>query len=273
MIDDLLGILRRGPTDRATDPQGEGESSRVRVAHSTRTGDRSDNEDAATGSVSKDGRRGVVAVADGMGGHAGGRIASRAALDLAALNLGTEEGRGRVPDDLEDLQSWLRELCRQSNRSVVRALESNDAEDGGTTLAVSVATPSALGVLNVGDTRVYRLKEGLERVSEDHTAIAERRKEGASYGELVHSPYRHALSRALGQDSSPEPSVTVCERSGSTGVLICTDGVHGPLTRGEIARVIRTTEGGIQRAAEALTETAVAKDGSDNATAALLSVS
>ncbi len=229
------------------------------------------NEDAVLVKVSRRNRVALVAVADGMGGYAGGARASRAAV--AAV-----ERRFRQLGPLGEnwpgtLGYWLCRTVAEAHHSVLGARGPAETE-AGTTLAVSVLGAQYVGCANIGDTRVYLGQNGrLDQISEDHTAVAEAARSGiGSYDDAVHSAFRHVLTRSLGPGQRPSPHIVTLPTAAATEgvqIVVCTDGVWGMVTRGEIHQLL-SRHSSARVAARAIVKRAIAKGCQDDATAAVL---
>jgi protein phosphatase len=222
---------------------------------------RSVNEDLALASPT------LFAVADGMGGHAGGEVASRTAIEA----LQQEFGRHPSADGLAD-------AVRQANLAVwERSHEDSDLRGMGTTLtaAALVATPQGdrLVMANVGDSRSYRLRDGaLTQLSHDHSVAEELVDRGQlSEAEAAIHPHRHILTRALGVSSEVDPDVWEMAPREGDRYLLCSDGLTNEVTETRIAKLLRTTSDP-QEAADKLVQMALDNGGNDNITVVVLDV-
>jgi protein phosphatase len=207
---------------------------------------RSRNEDSAFAGA------GVYAVADGMGGHAAGDVAS----GLAVAALGRLEQRpDRGPQDVRA------ELAR-ANRDILASAGADPARSGmGTTVAgvslVRVAGTEHWAVFNVGDSRVYRfVDDALTQITVDHS-------------EPNNTTPQHVVTRALGTDPGPDADLWVFPPTPGERFLICSDGLPRELADTEIAAVLRA-ETGAQDAADSLVRRAVSAGGRDNVTAVVV---
>jgi protein phosphatase len=224
---------------------------------------------------------GVAVVADGMGGHPGGDVASRIAADTAVRILGEELGRADGP-----AEGRPERLGAAMHRSVLSAHEAirarGEAEvelDGmGTTLTAIVVDPASdtfvLG--NVGDSRGYRYRGGeLTRLTKDDTWVQERIDARQLTPEQARRhPFAHLLTQCLGLEDAPKPRITHGSVEPGDVYLLCTDGLIGMIEESELTRLL---EAG--RRANAFEETlrtliAAANDagGFDNITAVLVTI-
>ncbi|HEX6927225.1 MAG TPA: protein phosphatase 2C domain-containing protein [Longimicrobiaceae bacterium] len=191
-----------------------------RSAATTVQGRRLRNEDAVLDLKLPDGRH-VVAVADGMGGHQSGEIASALALEVL-----TRELRAGAR---------LKEAVIASNQAVYEeALRDPTRAGMGTTLVALLRTDAVYEIANVGDSRAYRIDtHGIKRISRDHS-FAEEAASKSLMGpeEIARSPWRNALTRSIGTQESVEVDLFgPFEISGSAHtVLLCSDGLYRALS-------------------------------------------
>lgn len=205
----------------------------------------------------------VFAVADGLGGHAGGDVASSLAIaELAGLDPGSA-GPGVRSADV------VRAIGR-ANERILAAVRADPALTGmGTTLSGAClgdndASPSWI-LFNVGDSRTYRFQRGvLRQLSVDHSEVEELVAAGRiSRDQARTHPLRHIITRSLGSVPAPAADVSVCPAAVDDCLLICTDGLTDELRDEEIAEVLRATSGP-QAAADRLVECALEAGGHDN---------
>ena len=202
----------------------------------------------------------LFAVADGMGGHRGGDVASSLALEVIERAGPTE--------------SNLRDAVLEANREVFRRGESDSALQGmGTTVTIVVAGGHAMRLAHVGDSRAYLFRDGeLRRLTEDHTLVQRWVNEGRLTAEdAERHPQRSIVTRSLGVDSEisiDEMSVDV--RPGDR-LLLCTDGLTGRVDEGRIRDVLEQ-ERDTQGACDQLVEMAIESGGDDNVTVIALDV-
>lgn len=220
---------------------------------------RDSNEDSVLPET--DGRDGgpvLVAVADGMGGHAAGEVASRLAIETVAAS-----------------DAPLDERIAEANHAVMEAAELRPDQQGmGTTLTVGDFQPDGtLRVGHVGDSRLYLYRgDNLLQVTRDHSLVAEYIAAGAlSPEEAAHHPQRNVITRALGIDwEIAVDSHTVNLRVGDR-VLLCSDGLTNMVPDADIARILGEQPAS-QAAGWALIEAANKAGGEDNITVAIVDV-
>ncbi len=232
--------------------------SALATGYATDRGRRPSNQDAVVAAVLPDGRE-VVAVADGMGGHAAGEVASATALSalLDALHGGAE----------------LEDAYRAADHAIRAAVERDPSMDGmGTTLVALLRSGDRYWIANVGDSRAYRVsRDGIDRVTRDHSFAEEAVRSGQmTEEEVARSPWKNALTRALGTgDGEVEADVFgPFAQDPPHAVLLCSDGLHGVVQEEEI-RACVVASGDSASAAERLSSLALRGGSRDNVTAAV----
>ena len=222
---------------------------------------RARNEDA----YGLDDALGVYLVADGLGGHQGGNVASALAHDAVLATL--QEGHGGPPDAVPAL---LEAAVRHANSRIRYRAESEPALHGmGTTLTLLWLGDDTHGhAAHVGDSRLYRLDgEQLSQISEDHTLGMEMVRAGVmTLAEAEHSFAWHRLTRAVGLDATVEVDVVPVDAAGADAFLLCSDGLTGMVGDDDIARLMRAALPDPRFAGEALIDAALAAGGNDNVT-------
>jgi PPM family protein phosphatase len=204
--------------------------------------------------------RSVFLVADGMGGHEAGEVASATAVDalrpLADLDAVT-------PDDVR--------TCLTVAQENVRAIVTEPGRGAGTTLTgVAVAEQDGVPywlVVNVGDSRTYHLSGGrLDQVSVDHSEVQEMVDAGLlTRGEALTHPRRHVVTRALGSRTAPQADFWYLPIARHDRVLVCSDGLTGELSDERITELL-LEHPDPQGAAERLVHEAIVAGGRDNIT-------
>ena len=180
----------------------------------------------------------LLAVADGMGGHAHGEVASRVAIS-ALLELDTRLSTADL--DQTDL---LAELGGTINEAVERltglAKENPDLRGTGTTVVALLVNGSRIGVVHIGDSRAYLLRDdGLSRLTRDHTMVQAMVDEGRlSEEQAAHHPRRSWLIRTLQEDTTADPDLFLLDGQPGDRYLICSDGVTAVLEDLEIRDVL-----------------------------------
>ena len=182
----------------------------------------------------------LLAVADGMGGHAHGDRASAIGLQTLLAN---------APDPALEPEALRRGLLAAFRAGADRVRESSPAGAGkpmGTTLSVAWASGGSLLVLHAGDSRVYRFRDGsLTQLTRDHTLARRLVERGAATeDEMRESPLAHQLVRSLGGGvGKDDPDLVDEDLRPGDRLLLCTDGLTGVLDDGEIAVSLRNRPG------------------------------
>jgi serine/threonine protein phosphatase PrpC len=233
------------------------------AAVSDRGRKRPSNEDAYGFSV----EAGVYVVCDGMGGAAAGEIASTIAVDeiLRLLTHRSPESDAPLPDAAQNAIS-------AANEAIFSRAQRNHRLNGmGTTLVALATLEHHVWVLNVGDSRCYRLRNGgLEQLTRDHSLVEEQVRLGRmTPREALHSPLKNVITRALGTQSHVTPDVFELEAEPGDLFLLCSDG----LTRELADSTIQTLLVGdltLEALSARLVEAAKKAGGHDNITCLLV---
>ncbi|MFP5308883.1 MAG: Stp1/IreP family PP2C-type Ser/Thr phosphatase [Actinomycetes bacterium] len=209
----------------------------------------------------------VFAVADGMGGHLAGEIASATALGPVT------ELDGRVYADQGDALGALVSAVSAANRAVVEKAAGDENYRGmGTTLTATMLEGARLHLAHVGDSRAYLLRGGeLSQLTRDHTLVQHLIDEGQITVEqaAVH-PQRSIVTRAVGVSRDVEVDAMSLDLEPGDVVLLCSDGLSGVVADGEIARVIHEHGRDLHGAVDTLITMANQAGGPDNVTVVLL---
>jgi len=189
---------------------------------------RQGNEDSAFVSAQ------LIAVADGMGGHAAGEVASRIAIKVLEKLAPTLTAADIDEDSVEDL--LMHSLHSIDAEIAAVADEEIEKRGMGTTLTALLVRDNRIALLHVGDSRCYRLRGNtLEQLSNDHTVIQELLDQGAiSQAEAAEHPQRSMLTQALRGDGDVTPVLQMYEVKKGDRYLLCSDGLSGVLTDKEI---------------------------------------
>lgn len=226
---------------------------------------------------------GLCAVADGMGGHNAGEVASRLALESLGgfIRRSHEDTDFSWPCGIDPVLSYtgnrLRTAISLANRRVFRAAESHEEFTGmGSTVVSLLFEPRAVIIGHVGDSRAYRIRgAAVEILTTDDTWAAAMLASDPTMdpAAIATHPMRHVLTNVLGTRENAE--IHVAEQplvEGDTFVL-CSDGVHGVLDPEAIRRIVAETgAAGLQPAADALIAEAIARGTRDNVTAVVVRV-
>ncbi len=226
---------------------------------------------------------GAYIVADGMGGHSAGEVASRLAVDAIVRYLReriARVGENTWPDHWDTDRSapgnLLADAIVAGHRAVLAAVgRDTDLKGMGTTVVAAVLDrrQGRLIIGHVGDSRAYRFREGtLELLTEDHSWVHEQVREGNLSEEAARThPLKNVVTQALG--GSAEPAVDILETDTAAGdlYLLCSDGLNTMLTDEEIERILADASG-LPEAGQNLVIAANEHGGNDNITVVLLKV-
>lgn len=236
---------------------------------------RTSNEDAFL----IDDELGLYVVADGMGGHAAGEVASREAVDTVmgmvrrgAATVERFEREGASEDSTRAVQRLL-ESAVQAATYMVFAIAENDPDQKGmgTTVSALLLTDSHAITAQVGDSRIYLMREGgVYQLTEDHTLVAWQVKQGIiSEAEAALSPHKNVITRAVGSRDYVQVDTQTIEIGPGDRFLLCSDGLHGYLNDQEIGPIL---ELGAHAAAARLIDLANSRGGRDNITAIVVEI-
>ncbi|MBV9947879.1 MAG: serine/threonine-protein phosphatase, partial [Myxococcales bacterium] len=219
---------------------------------------------------------GLYVVADGMGGHAAGEVASREAVDtLYGMVKRGVRGLRELRDPLSEADS--RAACRLMEASVQAATYfvysiaeiDRDKSGMGTTISALLVLGRYAVTAQVGDSRIYRIEDdGVEQLTEDHTLIAWQLKQGLiTPQEAARSPHRNVITRAVGSREYVQVDTRCVPLGRGMRFLLCSDGLHGYLRDDDIPGIVAL---GGMAAVERFVELANERGGKDNITAVLL---
>jgi len=225
---------------------------------------------------------GLFIVADGMGGHAAGEVASKMATEVVHQTLaGTvdpDETRLVRDHESEDPADVLRERLRYAmNQASIRIRKEADSRPEtrgmGTTLVVLVVDGDQAHLAHVGDSRAYLFRDGkLSRLSRDHTVVQQEIDAGRLTPELARLlPHKHILTQSVGFHGPVEPDTTTRVVQPGDVFVLCSDGMTDPLDDDSIQRIVSETP--VDMLAHVLTEEALAAGSEDNVTVVVVGAS
>lgn len=227
---------------------------------STHLGQRENNED----DFLVDLERNLFVVADGMGGHNAGEVAS--SLAVKAVKEFISKG------DFDNFAVTVREAVQAANRKVfAHASQGTSREGMGTTLTVAWVRGCKAYIAHVGDSRAYLIRKGsIKSITSDHSLVqAMVENGGLSELEARTHPKRNILTRAVGTESQAQVDVDEVVLRTDDKLLLCTDGLNGVLGDNEILDIIESS-GSVGEASCRLVNAAVRKGGHDNITAIVI---
>lgn len=221
----------------------------------------------------------LYVVADGMGGHAAGEVASRVAVEAIGEFVTLTGGNQEItwPFGLDDSISYegnrLKTAVRHANSRVIEATrESAEYEGMATTVAAVLVDGDVANLAHVGDSRIYLYHDGgIEQLTRDHSWVNEQIETGAISPEQARShPLRNVVTRALGGRADLVVDIQSRRMAAGDLLLLCSDGLTTMLSDDDIARVLEDAGGDVARAAAALVGEANDRGGEDNITVVLL---
>lgn len=181
----------------------------------------------------------VLIIADGMGGHRSGEVASQIAVNFVRDQI---VGLRQEDRSAEDWCRLISDLVEKANvRVCLDACQDEDKRGMGTTLTIALVLADAVVITHVGDSRAYLLRDGvLVQMTDDHTLVQEMVAAGTiSPEESAGHPHRHVLTRALGTPEHVVPDHLILPREKHDRYLLCTDGLHGYVADRQIESVMR----------------------------------
>lgn len=199
----------------------------------------------------------LFAVADGMGGHAAGEVASEIAVNVLA-ELAPKDQDGAA----------LEHAVEEANHEIIRAARDGRGREGmGTTLTACMLENERLIIAQVGDSRAYLLHHGkLQQLTRDHSLMADMIEAGQlTPEEARHHPQRSVITRALGSDPNTRPDMYEINVETGDRLLVCSDGLSSMIEDEQIEAVMRRVPDP-QRCASQLVNEAIAAGGHDNVT-------
>jgi protein phosphatase len=202
----------------------------------------------------------LLAVADGMGGHAAGEVASRVVIETVA-------GLDSRPPGDDDLTSAMRQSVETANNYLRDMVAADSALEGmGTTLTALLWVGRQLGLVHIGDSRAYLLRDGaIEQVTHDHTLVQNLIDEGRiSVAEASTHPQRSWITNALDGRDGVEPDLSIREARPGDRYLVCSDGLSSYVSEETIAEALRLPDP--HEACDRLIELALRAGGPDNVT-------
>jgi serine/threonine protein phosphatase PrpC len=220
---------------------------------------RKNNEDA----LLVDEPLGLLIVADGMGGHAGGEVASAVAIEAIATYV---KGHLAGSEAVDQAAALLQAAIRTADEAIwTAACAHRELRDMGTTVVLAVCRGNQAHIAHMGDSRAYLLRQGeLRQLTEDHSVVARLIKAGQlAPGRARSHPLRHQITRYLGNRQAVAELHCVTWRRGDY-LLLCSDGLTNMMEDHHLKELILQSGMDVQAACEALVARANANGGEDN---------
>jgi protein phosphatase len=221
---------------------------------------------------------GLCVVADGMGGHNAGEIASRTAVEAVVEFIADPAGRHRADDwpfgfeaAFSVTANRVRTAIHLANQQVLERSTSSDAFSGmGTTIVAAVVDGNQLSIGYVGDSRLYIVgRDGIRLLTRDDSWVASVLAQDplVDAAMLRHHPMRNALTNVVGSRHRTDVHVVEDTLLGDELLLLTTDGVHGVLENDRLERLLRTGGDDLPTVAQSIVAAALARGSRDNCTA------
>ena len=176
----------------------------------------------------------ICVVCDGMGGAAGGRLASQIAVETFAAELEHLLTPGMMPEQLQEASSYAVSQANAAIREAAR--KSEEYQNMGTTLVSAVSYAGGTVITNVGDSRAYHItKDSIVRITKDHSLVERMVDRGdITAEEARRHPNRNLITRALGPDADAQGDGYFCPLASGEYLLLCTDGLVDTVTDQEM---------------------------------------
>lgn len=230
---------------------------------------RKENQDAYAFDVSDTKRPAFAVVCDGMGGAAAGNVASKLAIDEFVSSIKAAEVKSHTREGLRDMLSFA---VQSANRTVHDAAKQNRTLHGmGTTLVAVLAERENVAVINIGDSRAYKIsRDGISRITRDHSLVEDMVRMGELTEEqAMEHPGKNLITRAVGTDNDVTGDVFFPDIEECDYILLCSDGLSNLVTEQEM--LFEVLYGGENcECCKRLIDIANERGGYDNITAVLL---
>ncbi|MBI4800901.1 MAG: Stp1/IreP family PP2C-type Ser/Thr phosphatase [Elusimicrobia bacterium] len=235
---------------------------------------RKNNEDSALG----EDVLGLAIVADGMGGHSSGEIASRLAVKVTRDKFDSMQRTGIKPGSYDEKYSLeanqLGFAVQLANSVIYEAGNSTPENKGmGTTLSALLLNKNKVSLAHIGDSRIYLFRDGiLEQITEDHSLVMDHVRKGLlTLEQAGKSPLQNILTRALGAQKTPVVDLREIEVFENDKFLLCTDGLFKAVPEEKITEIMKTNADN-GKACETLVSEANSNGGPDNITVGIAAI-
>lgn len=225
-----------------------------------------------------DARYGLFTVADGMGGHTHGEVASKIAVDVISEFIETSNDPDLTwPFEYDDgvslVENRIFTAIKLANNSIFDVIrERKELEGMGTTLVIMLVDDAKAYIGHVGDSRAYLIRnEEISQITSDHSWVNEQMKLGVlTQAEAAKHPYRNVVTRALGGRDIIKADVTCQPLEDGDVVLLCSDGLNSMIDDEKIRELVVGNAGDLDAACRALVDAANDEGGHDNITVVLV---
>lgn len=210
----------------------------------------------------------LAVVADGMGGHKAGDVASQMAIELIHQELQLLHAEMSVDERMEKIKTAV----SKANEAIYTIAVNQEQYHGmGTTVVLVLVSTDGLIVAHIGDSRIYKWSgEYISQLTEDHSLVNELLKSGQiSQDEAIHHPRRNVLTRALGTEEITDLEIQHLHWEPNDLLLLCSDGLSGFVDKDQMIEILRTDHG-LEWKVNRLVDRALETGGDDNITVILL---
>ena len=213
----------------------------------------------------------LAIVADGMGGHQAGDVAS--SLAVASFREAIEKNASKVMLSEEEARMLIRQAIGDANDAIYTLASQNEQyHNMGTTIVAALIRDARAVIGHVGDSRAYKVtSEGITLLTADHSLVNELVKSGQlSLEEALHHPRRNVLTRAIGTDPQVSIDVQTLDWSAGDVLLLCSDGLTNMVSEEQMFTAVSSEEMDLEAKADYLIQLALDAGGDDNVTLVLL---
>lgn len=211
--------------------------------------------------------RGLFVVADGMGGHEAGELASSIAIKTLDAFL--------TPEIITlHKEMGLYQAIQKANQLIYNESKANSSCNGmGTTITAALFMDDTLFIAHIGDSRAYLIRDGaIQLLTEDHSLVAELLRQGEiTESEAQEHPHRNVLTRALGTEKEVKIDLTECKINSGDLILLCTDGLYNLVKNEEMLLEVTQNGSDLKKTVNGLVARALERGGVDNITVVLVS--
>lgn len=218
---------------------------------------------------------GLAVLADGMGGHQAGEVASRMAVDVISEYFARAQKRAAAARKAVDKTKAIAEAIQEANAAIYQAAQSRPEYKGmGSTVVVTMFAGDRLCVGHVGDSRLYRFRKGtLEQLTKDHSVVQELVNRGLfTPEEARQSIAKNLVTKALGVDATIQADTAATSVEPDDVYLLCSDGLTDVVSDEQIAEILRVSGGDLDNTVKYLIDRANEQGGPDNISVILADV-
>lgn len=235
---------------------------------------RESNQDVVDWRINDSGDQVLLVVADGMGGHQGGEVASRLAVDAVIESLESEIANATPSNKDDVIREHLDQAFALANeRIVTQRSEDPRLEKMGTTLVVAWVSGNQAHIAHVGDSRCYRLRSSQAAcLTRDDTVVQNMLEDGSiTEADVPNVPFRNVLTRAVGAVEEAVPSYRRETLDSGDVLLLCSDGLTGSVPEYRWLEILKESDG-MERTVQALIDAGLANEAGDNVSVVLLTL-